>query len=63
MDNLNIFDTVTLVIIVLIGLKGLFRGFIKEAFALIGIVGGVFVASRLARDVGFFCRWIFKNRQ
>jgi membrane protein required for colicin V production len=30
----------------------LFRGFIKELFALIGIIGGVFIASRLASQVG-----------
>lgn len=54
LENLNIFDVVTLLIVILLGLKGLFRGFIKEAFALLGIVGGVFVASRLAKDVGFF---------
>ncbi|QOG11684.1 CvpA family protein [Arcobacter sp. FWKO B] len=53
MENLNIFDTVTLILIILLGLKGLFRGFLKEFFALIGIVGGVFVASRIAKDVGF----------
>ena len=36
----------------LLGLKGLFRGFIKEFFALVGLVGGVFVASRLGSSVG-----------
>lgn len=60
MENLNIFDIVTLLLIILIGLKGLFRGFIKEVFALIGIVGGIFVASRLAREVGFFIGGFFK---
>jgi membrane protein required for colicin V production len=60
LENLNIFDIVTLLLIVLLGLKGLFRGFIKEVFALIGIVGGIFVASRLAREVGFFIGGFFK---
>jgi membrane protein required for colicin V production len=60
LENLNIFDIVTLLLIILIGLKGLFRGFIKEVFALIGIVGGIFVASRLAREVGFFIGGFFK---
>ena len=60
MENLNIFDIVTLLLIVLLGLKGLFRGFIKEIFALIGIVGGIFVASRLAKEVGYVLGGIFK---
>ncbi len=54
MENINIFDLIVIVLITLLGLKGLFRGFTKEFFALIGIVGGVFVASRLADDVGQF---------
>lgn len=52
MDNLNFFDVIVLALIVLLGLKGFFRGFIKEAFGLIGIVGGVFIASRLSKQVG-----------
>jgi len=39
-------------LVTLLGLKGLFRGFIKEFFALFGIVGGVFIASRLSSVVG-----------
>lgn len=50
MDNLHLFDIITLSIIVFLGLKGLFNGFVKEVFALFGIVGGVFVASRIATD-------------
>ncbi len=52
MENINIFDVIVLSLVVLLGLKGLFRGFIKEFFALFGIVGGVFVASRLSSQVG-----------
>jgi len=52
MQNFAIFDMVIISITVLLGLKGLFRGFIKEVFALVGIVGGLFVASRVALDAG-----------
>lgn len=52
MENINLFDIIVLSLIVILGLKGLFRGFTKELFGLIGIVGGVFIASRLAKDVG-----------
>ena len=52
MDDLNLFDIIVLVLITLLGLKGLIRGFIKEVFGLVGIVGGVFIASRVSAPVG-----------
>ena len=52
MEDFNIFDIIVASLITLLGLKGLFRGFIKEFFALFGIVGGVFVASRVSAQVG-----------
>jgi membrane protein required for colicin V production len=59
MENTNIFDIVVLVLIFFLGLKGLFRGFIKELFGIAGIVGGVYVASRLSEDVASFITPIF----
>ena len=52
MENLNYFDVIVIALIVLLGLKGLLRGFIKEVFALVGLIGGVFIASRIALDIG-----------
>ena len=52
MENINVFDLVVVALITILGLKGLFRGFSKEFFALVGIVGGVFVASRLSNEAG-----------
>jgi membrane protein required for colicin V production len=52
MENINLFDLVVVVLVTVLGLKGLFRGFTKEFFALVGIVGGVFIASRLSNDTG-----------
>lgn len=52
MQSFTVFDIVIVSITVLLGLKGLLRGFIKEVFALVGLVGGIFVASRLSSDVG-----------
>ena len=52
MENVNYFDLIIFGLVGLLGLKGLFRGFIKEIFALIGIVGGVFIASRFASVIG-----------
>lgn len=52
MQEFNTFDIIIISITVLLGLKGLVKGFIKEAFGLIGIIGGLFVASRFAELVG-----------
>ncbi len=52
MENVNIFDLVVVFLIVVLGLKGLFSGFVKEFFGLVGIVGGVFIASRLSKTTG-----------
>lgn len=52
MENIAVFDIVVIALVTLLGLKGLFRGFTKEFFGLVGIVGGVFIASRLAKDSG-----------
>jgi membrane protein required for colicin V production len=52
MENVNYFDIVVLALILMLGLKGLFRGLIKESFALMGIVVGVYVASNNALKVG-----------
>ena len=52
MENINIFDLIVVALITILGLKGLFRGFSKEFFGLVGIVGGVFVASRLSKTAG-----------
>ncbi len=51
---MSYFDIVVGVIILLLGLKGILNGFFKELFGLIGIVGGVFIASRFGTPVGQF---------
>lgn len=50
--EINYFDIGVAVIIVLLGLKGILNGFFKELFGLIGIVGGIFIASRFGDLVG-----------
>jgi len=57
----NYFDIVASVIIVLLGLKGIINGFFKELFGLIGIIGGLFVASRFGDMVGkYLSDMVFK---
>lgn len=50
--EISYFDIVVGSIILLLGLKGILNGFFKELFGLIGIIGGVFVASRVGNSVG-----------
>ncbi|MDF1881356.1 CvpA family protein [Sulfurimonas sp. MAG313] len=52
--DFSIFDLVIGSIILLLGLKGILNGFFKELFGLIGIVGGIFIGSHVATDVGHF---------
>jgi membrane protein required for colicin V production len=52
MQNFAIFDLVILAITLILGLKGLFRGLIKEVFGIIGIIGAIFVASRISKEIG-----------
>ncbi len=52
MQDFSIFDLIIISITLILGLKGLFRGLIKEVFGIIGIIGAIFVASRIAKDAG-----------
>ncbi len=50
--DINYFDLVVAAIILLLGLKGIVNGFFKELFGLVGIIGGIFIASRLGDQIG-----------
>lgn len=54
MIDFNYFDITIGSIILILGIKGFMNGFIKEVFGLVGLVGGVYFASRLAQTAADF---------
>ena len=54
MIDFNYFDIIIAAIVILLGIKGFMNGFIKEVFGLVGLIGGVYFASRLADTAGAF---------
>lgn len=52
MQDFSVFDLIIITITLILGLKGLFRGLIKEVFGIIGIIGAIFVASRISKETG-----------
>ena len=54
MMDFNYFDVTIAAIILILGIKGFMQGFIKEAFGLVGLVAGVYFASRLAPEAAAF---------
>ena len=54
MMDFNYFDVTISAIILILGIKGFMRGFIKEVFGLLGLVGGVYFASRLSDRAATF---------
>jgi membrane protein required for colicin V production len=54
MENMTTVDLGIVAFILFLSLKGLFNGFMKELFGLIGIVGGVFVGTRLGHEAGMY---------
>lgn len=59
--EINYFDLVSVSIILLLGLKGIINGFFKELFGLIGIIGGLFIASRMGDTAGEYLNTLIFN--
>jgi len=54
MIDFNYFDITIGAIVLILGIKGFMSGFIKEVFGLVGLVGGVYLASRISDDAALF---------
>ena len=54
MNSIHFFDIIIGSIVLILGLKGLFRGFINEVIGLFGLVLGVFLGSRFNLVVADF---------
>jgi membrane protein required for colicin V production len=54
MIDFNYFDVTIAAIVLILGIKGFMHGFIKEVFGLLGLVGGVYLASRFADSAATF---------
>jgi membrane protein required for colicin V production len=52
LSTFNYMDIAVATIVVILGIKGLMNGLIKELFGLIGLIGGVYIASRMAEQIG-----------
>lgn len=63
MEHVSLLDLISIALILFLGIKGIFRGFIKEVFGLVGIIGGIYVASRYAQVAGEYLDLNFLNLQ
>ncbi|WP_231563846.1 CvpA family protein [Sulfurospirillum cavolei] len=52
MSQIVLFDIISLALVLILGIKGIINGFIKEFFGLLGIIGGIYFASRYAQEAG-----------
>lgn len=57
--NFYWFDVFILGFTLLLGLKGILNGLIKEIFGLVGIIGGVFIASKYTDQAALFIQNTF----
>ena len=52
MDFITIFDLGVAALVLILGIQGVLNGLIQEVFGLVGLIGGIVVASRFAKEAG-----------
>jgi len=52
LENPTVLDFALIGLIVFLGLKGLFNGFFKEVFGIVGLIGGIFLGTRFGSEAG-----------
>ncbi len=52
--GLNGVDIAVIILILLLSVKGIINGFVNEIFNFIGLIGGIFIASRSAEPIADF---------
>jgi len=52
LHDVSMFDIISISLILILGIKGILNGFVKEVFGLVGIIGGIYFASRYAPQAG-----------
>jgi membrane protein required for colicin V production len=58
LQHVNLFDLIIGSVILILAFKGFINGVVKEVFGLVGLVGGVYTASRFAGEAA---HWINAN--
>ncbi len=51
MEAFNYLDLIVVLAVLVVGIRGFFRGFVSEVFGLVGIIGGLFLANEFYRDL------------
>ncbi len=54
MDHVSLFDIISIALILILGVKGIMSGFVKEVFGLIGVIGGIYFSLRYGSEAGAF---------
>jgi len=51
---MSIFDAIIIIIVMILGIKGFFNGFVRELAGLIGLIGGLYLASIYYHQAGVY---------
>lgn len=52
LQGFNWFDLVLVLVVLLLGIKGFINGLVREVFGLVGLIGGIIIASRFNTEAG-----------